>query len=170
MPQYALVVDLVQLAINASALASISAADQQAALDSVSAEMDGYFADQYTLPLLPIPGYAGTGAPFPPDLKQHVCDAAAYRLMKRRGFFPEGNDTSYREAHDDTWKWAREIAQGLISPPGFIDSTPATREGGPVVITGMSGNTIGGNVTPSVQLGGVKPYPFPAPLPGKRGW
>lgn len=160
MSSYATVADLASLANNNAAIASITSADQQRALDAASDEFDGYFAAQYHLPLVS----------WPQEVRQHVCDVAAYRLMKRRGFSQEGDDDTFREAFDDAWKWARAVAQGLISPPGIVDSSSATREGAPSVTTGQIGNTVGGNVSPSVQLGKAKAYPFGNITPGQRGW
>jgi phage gp36-like protein len=158
---YALVVDLTQLASNPNSLATVPAADQQAELDACSAEADGYLAAQYKLPLI------SWGTP----LRRHVCNMALYYLMSRRGYKPGGSDTSFEDRYNRAIEWFRGVSAGRITPPDIVDSSPAgLRQGAPAVVTGLVGNTVGGSMTPSVQLGGNKPYPFTGTIPGQRGW
>ena len=164
MSSYATPAQLAQYSLNATALGGvnpISSTDQQAELDSASTEIDGYLASQYLLPLLTW----GT------DLTVHVCNIAAYRLMGRRGYKAGGADQGFKDRYDEAIRWATKIAQGTISPPTIKDSTPAgSGEGAPGVMTGLAGSTVGGCVTPSVQLGGPSPYPYIGTSTGKRGW
>lgn len=159
--QYALVADLAQLAANPTSLNGIPSTDQQAALDAASAEADGYLAAQYQLPLV------SWGTP----LRMHVCNMAMYRLMARRGYRPGGADVSFKERYDEAIAWLRGVSAGRVTPPDLIDSSPGgVRQGAPGVVTGLVGNTVGGSATPTVQLGGSKPYPYTGTIPGQRGW
>jgi phage gp36-like protein len=137
MSSYALVADLSQLSLPAVATKSLLSADIQAALDAASNTADGYMADALTLPILPIPNYTGTGAAYLGDLKQAVCDIAAYRLMKRLGFKATGMNDELRVAYDDAIAWLKGVGSGKINPPGLIDSTGNSQgvSGGPQVST-----------------------------------
>ncbi len=160
MSSYAAPAQLVQLAINAVALGSITNADQQAALDAASTELDGYLASQYVLPL----SSWGT------DLTEHTCHIAAYRLMGRRGYRAGGVDQGFKERYDDAIRWATKISTGTVSPPGIIDSSPNLREGAPGFVSGLVGNTIPGTATPSITIAGGRVNPNTGVVPGKRGW
>lgn len=158
---YALVADLAQLSANPTSLNSIPSGDQQAALDAASAECDGYLASQYALPL------KSWGTP----LRMHVCNMAMYRLMARRGYRPGATaDTSFKDRYDEAIQWLRGVSSGKITPPDIVDSSGGVRQGAPAVLTGIVGNTVGGSISPSVQLAGNKPYPFTGSIPGQRGW
>lgn len=160
MSSYASTTDLVTMSIASTAIASVATASQQAVLDAASIEADGYLAAQYHLPI------TAWGA----DLKQHVCDIAAYRLMCLRGYSPGGSDDIFRERYDDAIAWLKLVAQGTVSPPNIVDSTPAVREGAPEIQTGLGGNTVGGGVSPQQYLGGPTAYPFVGAVSGRRGW
>lgn len=160
MSSYATIAQLASVGINAVALGSVSTTDQQAALDDASTEIDGYLASQYALPL----------TAWGNDLIGHVCSIAVYRLMSRRGYRAGGVDAGFKTRYDDAIAWATKISEGTVSPPGIIDSSPGVKDGAPLLLSGVSGNTIAGNATPSITLAGAKPYPFTGTIPGKRGW
>lgn len=162
MTSYATAADLANIGIVNAAITQFTTAQQQQMIDAVSVEFDGCLAAQYKLPLI-----AWTS-----DLRRHVCGVSAYRLMAMRGFNPEDGDTIFRQLNDDAWQWAKDIARGVITPPGIVDSAAPVRVGAPAILTGANGNTVGGNVTPTKQLGGVQPYAFQSSgvLPGQRGW
>lgn len=161
MASYATLADLAQFAINPNAFASISGSVQQAQLDAASTLAEGYLADQYHLPIV---------APYPVDLRMNVCQIAAFFLMTFRGYRPGGADELIRVRYDDAIKWLTNIASGMISPPGIIDSSPTVKEGAPVVVTGVLGNVVGGYAAPSTSPLGAKPYPYTGTVPGRRGW
>lgn len=161
MSSYATAAQLLQFAINATALTnSISTQDQQAACDAASIEADGYLTAQYKLPLLSW----GT------TLTVHVCNIAAYRLMGRRGYRPSGVDSGFKERYDEAISWLRGVSAGRITPPDITDSASGIRQGAPSVVSGVLGNTVGGNVSPTTQNLGSKPYAYTGVVPGQRGW
>lgn len=160
MSSYATVADLASMSMNAAAFGSVSALDQQAVLDAMSGEADGHINNQYHLPL----------TAYPRELTRRICDMAAYEIMCRRGYFPEGNDQILRERYDDAIKWLMLVGSGRLTPPGIVDSTPTTHDGAPVITTGVAGNVVGGNLTPSTTFAKAKPYPYTGTIPGTRGW
>jgi len=107
--------DIRALALPPEALADITDLLMEQALQKDSAVADGYLARVLTLPLLA----------WSADLTARVCDLAAYRLMKRRGFDPEqGADKLIVKAYDDAIAWFKGIAAGSIEPVGMVDQTP----------------------------------------------
>lgn len=124
---YATAADLARLALPARALTGILLADQDAALDAASALADGYLAARYTLPLLA----------WGDDLRRTVSLIAAYDLMTRRGYSPEGGDEQLRLRYEDGMKWLEQVSKGTINPTGFEESppsaTPAPGDSGPVI-------------------------------------
>ena len=113
---------------------SIDIALQVQALSDASAEADGYLDSQYQLPLVAW-GF---------DLSTHVCEIAAYRLIMFRGFNPDsGHDQHFRMRYDDAIAWLTKVARGVVSPPGFVDSTGVSlASGGPSVITGAGSGAV----------------------------
>ena len=60
---------------------------------------------------------------------------AAFLVMKRRGFQPEGADELIVKGHDDAQKWLKDVAAGRIRPPGLAPATrlgPQTSSGDPL--------------------------------------
>jgi len=156
MSQYATLTDLAN-AVSANAISGIATPTQTAALQNASDLADGFLASQYKLPIT----LWGT------DLTRAVCHIAAWDLLNQRGFNPEGTDSTFRTRYDDAMDWLTKIARGLLNPPGIKDSTPAARDGAPLVFSGQGGNTIGGNI---VYPMGVTPYPYGPSGNGTRGW
>lgn len=124
---YATAADLTRLALPARALTGIAAPDQDAALEAASSLADGYLAARYTLPLLA----------WGDDLKRAVSLIAAYDLMTRRGYNPEGGDEQLRLRYEDGMRWLEQVGKGTISPVGLEESppsaTPAPGDSGPVI-------------------------------------
>lgn len=107
-------------------LADVTAGDQTAHLKAASDELDGYFASRFKLPL------TSWGA----DVKRKTCAIAAYTLMVRAGFNPDsGADVAIRNGHEDALTWAKDVAKGLITPVGVVDSTPTKSDAGPRILT-----------------------------------
>lgn len=124
---YATAADLARLALPARALTGIASADQDAALQAASSLADGYLAARYTLPLLA----------WNDDLRRAVSLIAAYDLMTRRGYSPEGGDEQLRLRYEDAIRWLEQVGKGAISPVGLEESppnpTPAPGDSGPVI-------------------------------------
>jgi phage gp36-like protein len=130
------------MSVNAGAFTGVVTADQDAALDAASREADGFLTRRYTLPLLQ----------FGSDLKQAVCDIAAYRILRARGFNPAkgGSDSEQlRLGYQDAMKWLGQVSDGKVTPVGIVDSQPDggnnTDPGGelrvrPVVLSPSSGS------------------------------
>lgn len=70
----------------------------QRALDDAAAEIDGYLAGQYTLPLAPVPG----------TLRRVAIDIARYHL----GSVP--TDSSEAKRYDDAVRFLRLVAKGEV--------------------------------------------------------
>ena len=116
MAAYATGSDLGQLSVIPSdVLAQITTGTQDAALDAASRDADGYLASRYKLPLTAW----GT------DLRQRVCDIAAYRLMGRLGYDPNGADSDIRDRYDDALSWLERVGRGVITPD-VVTTAPAT--------------------------------------------
>ena len=78
------------------------------ALSSASRMADSYLSRRYNLPLLD----------WDIDLKQAVCDIAAYFLIFRRGYNPEPGkyDANFRIKNDMATKWLSEVGNRNINP------------------------------------------------------
>lgn len=117
---YAKVADVGTHAIPATAISSVSAAEQAALCLAATDEADGYLGGGKTLPL----------AAWGDDLTAQVANIAAFKIMKRRGFQPDGSDELIVKGRDDAVSWLRGVARGDIEPPGLVDSTPEEYEPG----------------------------------------
>lgn len=157
--------ELASLSVASRALAKIPAEQQDAALNAASRLADGYLNMRYRMPL----------TLWGDDLKQAVCDIAAFRLMKARGFNPESADAEMlQEGERQAIKWLEALAAGKINPVGIRDSEPSgvnvedsttASQGRPFVVQvhegGVSGETFWGDGTSSSD--GVGPSK-------RRGW
>lgn len=124
MSSYATPADLRALSVSADALAGIDDPTLQVAIDSASGRADGYLRSRYTLPITNVSD----------DLKQVVCDMAAYIALKVRGFNPEGNELLVK-GWDDALKWLQQVASGLVSPALGDSSGGTPVPSAPVVIS-----------------------------------
>ena len=110
---YATRAELVTYGLPSAALTGISTDKQDAALEAASREADGYLNSVFMLPLT---AYGN-------DLKQHVCNMAAFMLMKGRGFAPESADADMLVmGRTQAIKWLEGVAAGKIKPYGITDS------------------------------------------------
>src|SRR5690606_20883825 len=111
---YATLAQLVQVGINADALADVPDADRQAALDVASAFVDSYLRARYTMPLVAWGG----------ELTRATCIVAAYDLLTARGYAPsEGQDNVVRARYEDVLAWLRDVSAGEVTPD-ITDSAP----------------------------------------------
>jgi phage gp36-like protein len=116
MTAYATLLDVYALGLSSAAMGQITAAQQQAILDSENAQADSYLRGRYQLPLLA----------WDQDLKLAVAQRTAWRILCLRGFNPEsGADVSIRQGYDDATRWLEGIQRGS-SHPNVTPSAPAT--------------------------------------------
>lgn len=116
MTAYAERPDLYQLSVAAPAFQLVATTDQDAALEAASRRADGQLTRRFTLPLLT----------WGEDLRQAVCDIAAYRLLKARGFNPSkgGADSEQlRLGFEDALKWLKQVGDGAVIPSDVQDSS-----------------------------------------------
>lgn len=117
---YAKVADVGIHAIPAEAIKSVSVAEQAACCLAATDEADGYIGGGKTLPL----------TAWGDDLTAQVANIAAFKIMKRRGFQPQGSDELIVKGRDDAISWLRGVGRGDIEPPGMVDSTPDVYDAG----------------------------------------
>lgn len=117
---YAKVADVGIHAIPAEAIKSVSVAEQAACCLAATDEADGYIGGGKTLPL----------TAWGDDLTAKVAEIAAFKIMKRRGFQPQGTDELIVKGRDDAISWLKGVGNGSIEPPGMIDSTPEVYDAG----------------------------------------
>jgi phage gp36-like protein len=100
-----------------AALASISDADKQFALDAASAYALGMISGRYKRPLVS----------WEQDLTHAVCKIAIYDLLVARGYNPgAGSDVNIRLRREDAERWLISVARQEISPNivGAADQSP----------------------------------------------
>lgn len=121
---FATINDLQRMSINANALSSMSEQDKTAALASASTEAEGYLAAQFKMPLIA----------WGDDLRQKVCDIAAFRLLKKRGMMPGGGGGAEyeltRQGYEDAISWLKSISRGQVIPSNIQDNSLDIFEGG----------------------------------------
>ena len=77
-----------------------------AKIEDVSAEVDGYIASKYTLPLSP---------PYDRALTHNVTHIVIWHLFLARGFNPDSpGDQAIRYMYEDAGKWLMRLAEGKI--------------------------------------------------------
>lgn len=95
------------------------------ALISSSSDAEDILASSNAMPL----------TTWPESLTERVCAIACFRVMKRRGFQPEGADELIIQGKTDAEKWLKDVAAGRIRPPGLTPATelgPQTSSGNPL--------------------------------------
>ncbi len=105
---YATLADLTTTGLPATALGALTSAQQQGALDDASAEMDGYFAGRYALPL----------SSWDVSVTKVCLKIAVWNLLKTRGFNPaSGADSTIRMDYDDALDWLNRVQRKALHPP-----------------------------------------------------
>lgn len=117
--------DITKFAVPEASIEEIGASDRVAACLAVTDVADGYVGGAYTLPLTAW----GT------DLRLYCAQMAAAHIFRVRGMDPEGPDKVVFDAEANAIKWLDRLANGRLSPPGMVDSTPEVSEGGSVVVS-----------------------------------
>lgn len=111
---YAVLDDVGRHALPLHTLTGVSAEDKAAALLGATDEADSYLAKAIDLPL----------TSWSEALTMHVARIAAYGIMLRRGFQPEGVDALIVKMRDDAIAWLKMVAAGTVEPPGGGDPDP----------------------------------------------
>jgi len=93
--------DLVQLTNEDPTVTTINSTVLQQALDDASAEIDGYLAERFALPLTDVPAV----------LDRMACDIAVYRLQALR---PIHDLADARQRYDDAIAVLTRVAKGEI--------------------------------------------------------
>ena len=106
--------DLVLFGMPVTALGTLTVAQQTAALDAASAELDAHLRARYTLP------FVSYGI----ELTQKTVIIAKWQLLNVRGFNPNaGTDVAIRNAYLDAIQWALDAKNQLIHPDVVDSST-----------------------------------------------
>lgn len=112
---YASIDDLGKVGIRSEALAPISPATKQAALDATAEEMDSYFRAEFKL-IDGVPGWQ-TFTDWGQDVIRANAILAVWDLMVIRGYNPAaGADATLRMRYEDTIAWLRGVARQQIHP------------------------------------------------------
>jgi len=90
---------------------------------AASDEADGFIASAYEMPLVA----------WTTDVTMHCAYLAGAVLFGARGADLNGPDALVFHNRDMALKWFDRLANGRVKPPGIVDSTPETFEGGAVV-------------------------------------
>lgn len=118
--------DIVKYAVPEHGIAELSASTRADACIAATDVADGFIGGAYTLPL----------TAWGEDLRQQTAYLAAAQLFSARGVDTAGPDKTVLDNRDMALKWLGRLADGRLSPPGLIDSTPETNEGGSFVYQG----------------------------------
>lgn len=113
---YASTTDLERLGINADALAGISTATKQAALDATSDQIDDAIetGGRYQTPL----------TTYPDSVKLNNCKLAQFELMSVEGYYPDDEDQkTIRQRYEDALKWIEGLENGKALS-GVVDADP----------------------------------------------
>lgn len=125
MAQYATTAQLAQHAMGSVALQGVSEADQNAALEAASRIADGELSREgrYVVPL----------TVYGSDLSIAVCDIAAYRLLSKKPFAPDGADTVPRKLYNDALARLARWGKGDGNVTGGVTTAAPTVQ--PIVYT-----------------------------------
>ncbi len=112
------IVDLDRLGqVPAAAVASVSDADKNAALDSASDWLQGQLGGRFKAPW----------QSWQDDAREVVCFRALSSIMGKRGFaMTAGADSLIMRNRDEAERWAISVARGEVSPAiiGMSDQSP----------------------------------------------
>lgn len=92
---------------------------------AATAKVATYLSGQYVLPI----------TAWGEDLTLAAAQIAGGIALGARGYQPEGSDQQIAHRSAEAEKWCNRIHAGTLTPPGIIDSTPTTFEGGAFVVS-----------------------------------
>ncbi len=115
---YAVLDDVGRHALPLHTLTSVSTEDKATALLGATDEADSYLAKAPSIDL-PLTSWSEA-------LTMHVARIAAYGIMLRRGFQPDGPDQLIVKMRDDAIAWLKMVASGDVEAPGGGDPDPGT--------------------------------------------
>jgi len=110
--------------VHTNLLSGKSTGDQDDCLAAASREADSYLGLRFTLPL----------TAWGDDLRDVVCEIAAYKLGDSKGFAADGSKTALRQRYDQAIKWLCDVRDRRILPSDITDSS-VTGSRGPVVFS-----------------------------------
>lgn len=122
---YCLPADVTRFSMPARALDSLSLSEQLDACIAATDKAAGYVGNAYRLPL----------KAWGDDLRSATACLAGAQLLSFRGVDPEGPDAVVFQREEGAVEWLNRLANGRLSPPGIVDQTPETFEGGSVVMS-----------------------------------
>jgi phage gp36-like protein len=117
--------DITDIAVPEHSIEEIPASKRAKACITATDVADGFVGAAYTLPL----------TAWGEDLRQQCAYLAAAQLFSGRGFDSQGPDKNVADNRDSALKWLDRLANGRLSPPGMIDSTPEEFDGGSFVVS-----------------------------------
>lgn len=117
--------DIYRFSIRRPALEDIDQEEQLIACIAATDRAAGYVNNAYRLPL----------KAWGDDLRSAAACLAGAQLLAARGVDPEGPDALVFDREAKALDWLSRLANGRLSPPGMIDQTPETFEGGSVVVS-----------------------------------
>lgn len=123
---YATLTDLVTSGLPATALGNLTVAQQQAALDEASEQVDSYYRGRYSLPL----------ATWDSATTQATCRIAVYNLVFVRGYNPAvGADPAIRDRYVEAKDWLARVQRQAAHPnvTSAVSQTPNYNQ--PMVIS-----------------------------------
>jgi phage gp36-like protein len=120
--------DIARYAAKDCSLSRVTDAEKADACIAASDLADGYIGGAFELPL----------AAWGEDLRMRCAQVAASILVARAVQNPEGPDALVFTMKDEAMAWFDRLADGKLSPPGMVDTTPETFDGGAVVVSRTS--------------------------------
>lgn len=117
--------DIHRFSVPADALEPIPHEDRLDACLAATDEADGYVGGAYKLPL----------KAWGEDLRKATARIAGADLLSARGIDPESQDAVVFQREESAKEWLNRLANGRLAPPGMVDQTPETFEGGSVVVS-----------------------------------
>lgn len=120
--------DMVLDSVPEEALEDITASTRANACIVASSKAEGYLAGSFNMPI----------TAWDDDLRAETSALATAVCFKHRGFDPNGPDKLILDCEKAALTWLDRIANGRLKPPGIVDSTPETFEGGSFVVSTTS--------------------------------
>ncbi len=124
---YAAIADLTTYGVPSTALGTLTAAQQNAALDAAAGTVDEHIAGRYQLPL---------ANPIPLVFTEMTCVIAAWRLINVRGYNPNApGDQALRTRYLDAMDQLGKIQRQALHPIAAAQSTGPAEGAQPTVLS-----------------------------------